>query len=344
MAKRRYFWDDHGNLQSRESWLWNVYDFLGFNPDRESDRFAAMREYASDRGTTSNPTVNKLQNMAVIWADVAPYLNARTGLSLSEKEWQDLLEADYSPDSRNLFVGGTDYSIDVAQLDADVQEMLNALANYDNELPLLQDYLTDARAQIDAENAAEFAELDRLLSQQQDLYNDQLKSLSDSYNYARSNLLSQQQQQNSQLMDTLQSGMERSRRNALESGASAGIRIADNINTLLSVQNKQSASSMETANQLSQMMINQRNAEAAARRDYSAYLQSDNAQRSNLRLSANDRASSLADLNYTAAKDAYTAKQNEFDEKYKINNPMYKYRKQLYDANQRTKSKFSGGN
>lgn len=234
---------------------------------------------------------------------------------------------------RNLWglAGMNRYELDANSLNAAIANM----SGYAKELaalgkaPIMSDYLADARNQIAEQNAAEFAEMDKLLGQQRDLYNAELKGLGDSYDLARSNLLSQQYQQNSQLMDTLQSGMERSRRNALEAGASAGIRIADNINTLLSVQNKQSATSMETANQLSQMMINQRNAEAATRRDYSSYLQADSAKRSDLRLSADDRAGSLANTNYTSDYNSYNAKKADIESKYDTTNPLYGRSEQL---------------
>lgn len=290
---------------------------------------------ASDSGTVHFDNTDYLASagsptpFTTLIREYNPELYAQLS-GLNSNQWGDLLDQYATPSGKE---------VDMSLLQSDIDSMLDALANYNNEMPLLENYLADARAQIAAENAAEFAEMDRLLGQQQDLYNAELKGLGDSYDLARSNLLSQQYQQNSQLMDTLQSGMERSRRNALEAGASAGIRIADNINTLLSVQNKQSATSMETANQLSQMMINQRNAEAATRRDYSSYLQADNAQRSNLRLSANDRANSLANTNYQAADQAYLKKEQDFADDNQWN-PLYGYRSQL-----KNKSKYStGGN
>lgn len=304
MARYHYYQRPNGNTNILGGWAYDMFDWLGLG------------------GIYGNSDAY-LDN-----------LNAKYGTNLTESQLNQLM--DHYGSRVFKFLGSGEYRFDQDAFGNDVEAMLAALAN-EPVKPLLEDYLTDARAQIAAENAAEFAEMDRLLGQQQDLYNAELKGLGDSYDLARSNLLSQQYQQNAQLMDSLQSGMERSRRNALEAGASAGIRIADNINTLLSVQNKQSATSMETANQLSQMMINQRNAEAAARRDYSSYLQADNAQRSNLRLSANDRASSLADTNYQAADQAYLKKKQDFEDANQWN-PLYDYRSQL-----KNNSKYSGG-
>jgi hypothetical protein len=69
-------------------------------------------------------------------------------------------------------------------------------------------------------------------------------------------------------MDTLSSEMARSRRSAIEAGASAGIRIAGNVNAILSAQNKMSQESLNTSNQLAQMLVNQRNAESGLRNQW----------------------------------------------------------------------------
>jgi hypothetical protein len=66
----------------------------------------------------------------------------------------------------------------------------------------------------------------------------------------------------------MSSDMARARRNAIEAGASAGVRIAGNVNALLSAQNKMSQQSLETSNQLAQMLVNQRNAEAGLRNQW----------------------------------------------------------------------------
>lgn len=262
--------------------------------------------------------------------DIADVLNERYGTHFTNAQWNRIL-TDGDWDTRDYNILGTKgYTVDEDELLASLQEaqqMFDAYAELGDQ-PLYETYLEDARKAIDAENAEMYADLDNLLNTQTDLYNDQMANISREYGNLRSNLLSQQYQQNAQLMDTLQSGMERSRRNALEAGASAGIRIADNINTLLSVQNKQSASSMETANQLSQMMINQRNAEHSARSAYNDVLAQDTANRHSIKLGSENRATSLAGTNYNAANDAYTAKQTKLDNQYGLDNPFYDYRHQ----------------
>jgi hypothetical protein len=242
------------------------------------------------------------------------------------------------------YISSDGLHLDTGRLRADVQQMLDALAN-EPTAPIYDDYLTDARAQIDSENQEIFADLDNLLNTRTGLYNRQLSDISRGYNDMRSNLLSQQYRQNNQLIDTLQSGMDRSRRNALEAGATAGIRIAGNINTLLSVQNKQSATSMDTANQLAQMMVNQRNAENSVRSAYTDALGEDTANRHAIKLGSEGRASSLANTNYQSAQSSYDAKRKDWDTQ-NFDNPLYDYRTQLkskYNNVNVTSPYFRGG-
>lgn len=227
----------------------------------------------------------------------------------------------------------------------DLPEMLaeyNALEapKYETyRMPLLKDYLEEAEQEIAQQNAEKYANLDELLALSKETYGSQLANISESYDYARDKLLAGQQLKNAQLMDSLQSGMERSRRNALEAGASAGIRIADNINTLLSVQNKQAYTSMETANQLAQMMINQRNAEAGVRSNYLNAVSTDKLERNRIIDSTTERTNALADQKYKPAykeyesnkqyqqdyNDNYYARADEYNNKYSKTNAAHPY-------------------
>ena len=106
------------------------------------------------------------------------------------------------------------------------------------------------------------------MAEMTDLYNDSLKHQRAMYNRQASNLLSNQYLTNAKTADVLRSDMRRARQNALEAGASAGIRLANNVNTLLTSQNKQSATAMQTSNALAEMLLQQRSAEAGLRSDY----------------------------------------------------------------------------
>ena len=236
----------------------------------------------------------------------------------------------------NLFgiAGGGADVLDTDRLLAELSDYSDMQSAYEElgDAPIYEDYFNQAQEQIAAQNQAEFDELDRLLAEQEGLRDAELESISRTYGDARTGILSNQFQQNLDTMSALQSDMSRARRNALEAGASAGIRIAGNVNALLSAQNKQAATSMDTANQLSQMMINQRAAESSANQAYTDYLTSDNAQRRDLRLSSESRAHDLAQGRYNVAQDSYNAQRAKLDDQYKWSG--------LYDFRS-TKSKYS---
>ena len=186
----------------------------------------------------------------------------------------------------------------------DYADMLAANAEMP-EAPDIEQYWQDAqdRANQEADNS-----LDTLAR----LYDDERQSLASKYNTARSDLLSNQYRQNAQLMGTLTSQLDKQQRNALEAGASAGIRLANNVNTLLSAQNKQSQTSLETANQLSQMMVNQRNAEASSRRSYFN-------EQKDIKDAAYGKAQGYFDTEYNIADEAYQSKKTKWDDANKFN-------------------------
>lgn len=112
---------------------------------------------------------------------------------------------------------------------------------------------------------------------QKQMAQEALKENADLYNSRASSLLSNQYLANASTYDALKSDMRRSRQNALEAGASAGVRIAGNINALLTAQNKQSATALETSNALAEQLLQQRQAAQGIRNDYINYM-SDSAQ------------------------------------------------------------------
>lgn len=210
----------------------------------------------------------------------------------------------------------TEHTFDYDRFLSDYNAM-NAALDERPKAPSWDDALNQAYADRDAS----LAELDELRQMQVGNFNDELRSLASGYNTARSGILSQQYQQNAQLMDTLSSQMDRQNRNALEAGASAGIRLAGNINTLLSTQNQQSQTSLETANQLAQMMVNQRNAEASVRGRYGDYMTQDFATKQNIKDSALGKAKEYYDI----SEKSYSQKLNDWDEA-QGGNPLWDYR------------------
>jgi hypothetical protein len=95
----------------------------------------------------------------------------------------------------------------------------------------------------------------------------EIEGLQQTYGTARQDILGQQQEQYKGILGQVGSEMDRSRQNALEAGASAGLRLAGNVNVMLSAQNKQRATSLDTANNLTQMLLNQQNQAMGVRRD-----------------------------------------------------------------------------
>lgn len=150
---------------------------------------------------------------------------------------------------------GTLYNIgiDTADVDSITEQLLRELTNAESlgNAPevSLDSAMKSAKEEIDAEIAQQEKALAELLSQQ-----------TASYNAAAEQILSSDYQRNASLMGTYQSEMRRAQRNALEAGASAGARLANNINVTLSTQNQQAQQSLATSNNLAQMLLNQRQA------------------------------------------------------------------------------------
>lgn len=180
------------------------------------------------------------------------------------------------------------------------------------------------------------APLDELRASRQNAYADELSGLNAQYNEARKGILSSQYRQNAQLADTVSSQMERSRRNALEAGASAGLRLADNINIMLSTQNKQAQTSLETSNQLAQMMLNQQAASRQARNDYDSYMMQDYSARNNARAQAFDEGYKQ----YQTAQSAYERDLSDWNTAYG-DNPIADYYRSS-KSRERAQGKYGG--
>lgn len=233
--------------------------------------------------------------------------------NLSQSQIESLLNK-YWEEDEGFY--NTEHTFDYDRFLSDYNAM-NAALDERPKAPSWDDALNQAYADRDAS----LAELDELRQMQVGNFNDELRSLASGYNTARSGILSQQYQQNAQLMDTLSSQMDRQNRNALEAGASAGLRLAGNINTLLSTQNQQSQTSLETANQLAQMMVNQRNAEASVRGRYGDYMTQDFATKQNIKDSALGKAKEYYDI----SEKSYSQKLNDWDDA-QGGNPLWDYR------------------
>ena len=223
------------------------------------------------------------------------------------------LESEYletANDVNNLggLWGGQRRAVDVDRLLDDLSRTVG-LPGYAQD-PMMEDYVGEdaLKTRIDELTAP----LDALRASRESAYQDELSGIRAQYDAARQGILSSQYQQNAQLADSMSSSMDRARRNALEAGASAGLRLADNINIMLSTQNQQARTSLETSNQLAQMLLNQQAASRQARSDYDSYMMQDYTARNNARAQAYNEGMQQYDV---AFRDAET-KRNQWDEAY----------------------------
>lgn len=204
---------------------------------------------------------------------------------LSDRELKGILQ-NYRVEDNDLDnlwgLFGDNYTYDYDSIKQDLEK----LQHFSDGMPTAPDLdaiRAETDALIDKENNEILGMYDADKQRQTDLYNQQLSDSNAAYNRNIGQILSNDYQKNAQLMGTLRSEMNRSQRNALESGASAGLRIAGNINTALSLQNKQSQQSLETSNNLAQMLLNQQQANAGLRSEYGNYLSQDTANRASLK-------------------------------------------------------------
>ena len=261
--------------------------------------------------------------------------------SLTDTQKVDLLKqyrtSGETKDLSNLWGLLTDdaYSFDTDALLSDLQE-LAAIGDFDMAEPLMSDYVKDSDtlyAEIDDELARDYANaysridsaiagLDADAVRARADYENQLRTNADYYNQAASKLLSNQHLANAQTYDALQSDMRKSRQNALEAGASAGVRIAENVNSLLTAQNKQSQAAMDTSNALAEMLLQQRNAAAGLRSEYHGYMSGLNdkragydLERSNIDSQRRTERESLYNQRYNAGLNNYNTAMNDYTSK-----------------------------
>lgn len=307
--------------------------------------------------TLSSPEKDAILNNEAYWTDTENGLHNLWGLYGGSSTFdKDLLLDDigqvttlgpYPEESAYTDVDSL-WAQAQADVDAENESLLQILAdNRDSTISTL----ADARDSTLEALAAESADA-------KDFYSSSLDSLNKSYSSARDNILASQYQRNAGVLGALASDMASARRNAIEAGASAGIRIAGNVNAILSAQNKMSQQSLETSNQLAQMLLNQQNAAAgiqgqwrnseatrtAARRDaentYTSGVLSANTGYNqgllDIKSNTYDRTSSRYGDYTTKGQAKYDqAVRNwntKFDSSYSADNPLYNYFKKYHGA------------
>lgn len=237
---------------------------------------------------------------------------------VSDRELKGYLDS-YKTESNDVFnmwgLLGDKYTYDNDSVLADLRK----LSEFSGTAPTAPDYADlykEAQDSINAENAEILGMYDADLQRQTDAYNQQLRQNNEMYNRNVGQIMSNDYQKNAQLMGTIRSEMNRSQRNALESGASAGMRIAENINTTLSLQNKQSQQSLETSNNLAQMLLNQQQANAGLRSQYGNYLSQDTANRAALKSGTAERVENQYNNRVNTADSIYNQQMRNYEDSY----------------------------
>ena len=220
--------------------------------------------------------------------------------------WNSLTEEDKRAQLSNFLKDSddpTDWSgTQYYDVDEYVQQLQNAEADYAlPDKPTSEDYYS--ALENDQLLNDYLDELNQSEQRQTNLFENQLQENQMMFDDYRSQILGNQYRQNAQLLGTVGSEMDRARRNALEAGASAGLRMAENINTTLAMQNKQSQISLETSNQLAQQLLNQRQAAAGIRSNYNDMLSNNVEKRAGAKESAYGRVKSGLDSDYQSAVD-----------------------------------------
>lgn len=279
------------NKKHSSNWYGDIANWFGSGYDEASDSELArwFKDSYSSKITDQN---------------VLDYING-----LDEDTLGALIGKYYDDTGSDWF--GTQYELNTDALLKDLNAMSNVHAGPSLE-SYLGNYVQEANDAIDKENADVLALYDQSLNRQSDAYRSEMNNLNKTYNDYAQTILSNDYNKNAQLMGTLQNNLNRSRQNALEAGANAGLQIASNVNTLLSAQNKQASTSLETSNQLAQAMMNQRNAAAGIRSSYNNMLTQDTQNRANLRAGSYER-------KLNAQNQLYNSRYNEYQTQDQIN-------------------------
>lgn len=276
-------------------------------------------------------------------SDLAQWFRGQAGNNsylntLSDAELGSILDQYYYKNGGVL--GNYTYDFDLRSALQDLGA-LNEIGNMPTS-PNWDALAQQAKNDIALENAQINNLYDKNLASQKQLYQQEMQNNNRMYNdYARQ-ILSNDYQKNAQLMGSLGNSLDRARTSALEAGASAGLRLSNNINTLLSTQNKQTQQSMETATNLAQAMLNQRQAASGLRGGYSNTLSNDTANRANLTRGNAERTTNYQNAYIGQQQSLYNNKMNSWENANSqySSNPFYG----SYMANKQKQSYSGGGN
>lgn len=295
-------------------------------------------------------------------AKVADFFGTETDVSDSElgKWFKDNYDGDYSDyinsldnaslgailnqyyESENIF-GGKKHTFNEDAAISDLENLIGSLEGYEAPVaPNFDEIYEDAQNMVNLENEELLKSLeeqykgnlnllDENAARQTQMYNDELANINSMYNDYSRQLLTNDYMKNAQLMGTVQSALSKSKQNALEAGASAGSRLAENINTIMATQNKQTQQSLETSNQLAQAMLNQRQAAAGIRGNYNDMLNSNTQSRIGL-------ASDYGNAQRNIKQDSAFKATNYANQQFQTQNSIYQNQMDNYDRMMATQS------
>lgn len=213
--------------------------------------------------------------------------------SFSNDEIEYLLN-EYGPKDFNLFDIDTWGPGDYKGLDSFLNQYNEAIQNlppmpemYDSAE--LQDIYNRATGEIDAENTAIQQLYDSILNRQTDAYQKELDLSNDAYNAYANQVMANQLQSQNAMQGAYRTELDRAQRNAISRGASAASRLVANINSNLGLQNQSAQQALETSNTLAQALLNQRQAAAGLRQQYTSDLNTHAAQTADLRKGSAER-------------------------------------------------------
>ena len=235
--------------------------------------------------------------------------------SLSNEQLLALLDPYFVKDTSSSILGNTSEVLDKEWFLKDLQQ----LQNVNSEVPELPDFdsvYKNAQNAIYAENDKLLDLLNQDMQRQTNAYQQGLNDLNSSYNNMFNQITSNNYQNNAMLMGTVDSEMSKARRNSLEAGASAGVRLAENVNTLLSIQNKQTQQSLETSNQLAQQLLNKQSAAAGIRGNYNNALSNNTNKQIGLQQGTEERVNNFANSKYDNAMQSYKEDLHKWETNY----------------------------
>lgn len=237
------------------------------------------------------------------------------GMSRSDAEY---LANQYMGTAFNFFdpsTWGKNHNFNTTAQAQDYQDYLNWK---DQVGPMPEDVdidaiLRDSSNTIDKENAQINAIYDQILGRSNELFQDEMEANNQAYNDFANQTLSSQAQAQNMMQGSVRSELNRSQRNAISRGATAAMRLVSNINTQLGLQNQAAQNALNTSNILAQSLLNQRQAAASLRQDYTNNLNQDADRRAGLIQGSAERRTSYANARLNQANAIHDQKLDQWN-------------------------------